>query len=179
MRMSKEHVEQDGRDDVFNRPLYLAGVLDNAADELRQTWLGYEWNDRTRCNCGIVAQQVMQTSAVELKRLLPPIYDNGVFRPTWTAMTQAYCSDSGLTQNEVFSRLLAAGFRATDFAHLENLSHARILARMEPYRNTMLAMCRSRKSDVVAYLRAWAIGIEEFHDTPLPRRAEPIAVAGR
>jgi len=102
-------------DQVFDRPLHLAGVLDNAADELNRTWFGYEWNDRTRCNCGIVARQVLQTSAARLKQILPPIYDQGVFRPTWRSMTETYCSDSGLTRNEVFSHLLAAGLRVGDF----------------------------------------------------------------
>jgi hypothetical protein len=142
----------------------LAGVLDNAADELRRTWLGYEWNDRTRCNCGIVARQVMQTSAAELRKLLPPIFDQGAFRPTWVSMTEGYCSETGLTRNEVFARLFAAGLRFTDFAHLEELSHPRILARMEPHRRTDRVVLRSRKSDVIAYLRSWASGIEEFHD---------------
>lgn len=155
---------QDGRDDVFNRPLHLAGVLDNAADELKRTWFGYEWNDRTRCNCGVVARQVMRTSAADLGRLLPPIYEQGVFRPTWSAMTETYCPDSGLTRNDVFARLLEAGLRPCDFSHLEELSHPAILARMEPLRRVKGPVRRSRKSDVIAYLRSWASGIEEFHD---------------
>jgi hypothetical protein len=153
--------------EVFDRPLHMAGVLDNAADELNRTWFGYEWNDRTRCNCGVVARQVMQTSASELKRLLPPIYEDGIFRPTWGSMTKAFCSETGLSRNVVFSQLMAAGFRASDFAHLEELSHPAVLHRMAPYRKEKGAVCRSRKSDVIAYLRAWALGIEEFHD-PAP-----------
>jgi hypothetical protein len=99
-----------------------------------------------------------------VKKMLPPIYDNGVFRPSWASMTEAYCSDSGLTRNEVFARLLQAGFHAGDFVHLEDLAHPQIRARMEPHRRTHRPICRSRKSDVVAYLRGWAVGIEEFRD---------------
>jgi hypothetical protein len=165
--MTNRHSEQMRRDDVFNRPLYLAGVLDNAADELKKTWFGYEWNDRTRCNCGVVARMVMQTSPAKLKTLLPPIYENGVFYPTWAAMTESHCPDTGLAQNEVFRALLAAGLRREDFSHLEALSHPRIIARMEPHRSTKRAVCCSRKSDVIAYLRGWATGIEEFHDGKL------------
>ncbi len=154
-------------DRVFDRPLHLAGVLDNAADELQRTWFGYEWNDRTRCNCGVVARQIMRTTPAQLKRLLPPIYDeDGIFRPTWSSMTAAYCPATGLTRNEVFSRLLAVGLRPADFSHLEALSHEAILRRMAPARHGMAPVCRSKKSDVIAYLRAWAIGIEEFHDHP-------------
>jgi hypothetical protein len=162
--MNNRQPAHTGCDDVFNRPLYVAGVLDNAADELKRTWFGYEWNDRTRCNCGIVAQQVTQTSATELRTLLPPIYENGVFCPTWASMTEIYCRDSGLEQNEVFRALLTAGLRREDFSHLERLSHPRIVARMEPFRSTKKAVRCSRKSDVIAYLRSWAIGIEECHD---------------
>jgi hypothetical protein len=155
-------------DHVFDRPLHLAGVLDNAADELNRTWFGYEWNDRTRCNCGVVARQVLQTSADRLKQILPPIYDQGVFRPTWRSMTETYCADSGLARNEVFIRLLAAGLHVEDFSHLEVLSHPAIVKRMIPYRRAKTSIVKSRKSDVIAYLRAWAMGIEEFQDEKSP-----------
>jgi hypothetical protein len=154
-------------DQVFDRPLHLAGVLDNAADELNRTWFGYEWNDRTRCNCGIVARQVLQTTPAKLRELLPPIYENGIFRATWRSMTEAGCADSGLSRNEVFRRLLDAGLRFADFSHLEELSHPEIVRRLGPYRRDKTPISRSRKSDVVAYLRAWAGGIEEFHDRKL------------
>jgi hypothetical protein len=163
-RMMNRQAEPMGRSDVFDRPLYLAGILDNAADELKRTWFGYEWNDRTRCNCGIVARQVLEASPDRLGQLLPPIYDKGVFRPTWADMTECYCPDSGLARNEVFRALLAAGLRREDFVHLEQLSHPGILALMEPHRRTTRPVCRSRKSDVIAYLRAWATGIEELHE---------------
>jgi hypothetical protein len=162
--------------DVFDRPLHLAGVLDNAADELDRTWFGYEWNDRTRCNCGIVARHVLQTSSAGLKKLLPPIYDQGAFRPSWREMTDAYCEDSGLTRNEVFARLLAAGLRAGDFDHLEQLSHPKIVRGTPPYRRAATALQRNKKSDVVAYLRAWAGGIEAFHDAKSAQRAPAVAV---
>ena len=155
-------------DQVFDRPLHLAGILDNAADELNRTWLGYEWNDRTRCNCGIVARQVLQMSATRLKQILPPIYDQGVFRPTWQSMTENYCADSGLTRHEVFIRLFAAGLCSEDFSHLEELSHPEIVKRMTPLRKANTSVCRSRKSDVIAYLRTWAAGIEEFQDRKRP-----------
>ena len=162
--MNSRHSEQLDRDDVFNRPLYLAGVLDNAADELKQTWFGYEWNDRTRCNCGVVARQILQTNATKLSKLLPPIYENGILCPSWAAMTESHCPDTGLPQNEVFRALVAAGLRRGDFTHLEELSHPHIRASMEPLRQTRRPVSRSRKSDVIAYLRAWAAGIEIFHD---------------
>ena len=161
-------------DHVFDRPLHLAGVLDNAADELDRTWFSYQWNDRTRCNCGIVARQVMQTSAVKLQRLLPPIYEHGVFRPTWKAMTEAYCSATGLSRNDVFSRLFSAGLRASDFSHLEDLADPKILSRMASLRRERKPVLRSRKSDVVAYLRGWALGIEEFHEEQASRPAPVI-----
>jgi hypothetical protein len=167
---------QNREDQVFDRPLHTAGVLDNAADELNRTWFGYEWNDRTRCNCGVVARQVMQTSATELKKLLPPIYEDGVFRPTWGSMTKTYCSETGLSRNVVFSQLLKAGFRASDFSHLEDLSHPGILKRMASFRREKGPVCRSRKSDVIAYLRGWAIGIEEFHD-PAPVKSQTLVAS--
>ncbi|HEX4140777.1 MAG TPA: hypothetical protein VHY09_10555 [Candidatus Methylacidiphilales bacterium] len=169
--MINRHSEQMSCDDVFNRPLYLAGVLDNAADELKKTWFGYEWNDRTRCNCGIVARLILEASPAKLRTLLPPIYENGVFCPTWEAMTESYCPDTGLAQNEVFRALLQAGLRREDFSHLERLSHPQIVARMAPHRRTKRAVCYSRKSDVVTYLRGWATGIEEFHDRKLAAKS--------
>jgi hypothetical protein len=155
-------------DQIFDRPLHLAGVLDNAADELNRTWFGYEWNDRTRCNCGVVARQILRTSPARLRKLLPPIIENGVFRPTWKEMTQTYCEETGLTRHEVFSPLLAAGLRPSDFYHLEELSHPAIVARMTPYRRHTDAVRQARKADVVAYLRAWAVGIETYRDAHLP-----------
>ena len=176
--MNNRHPEQVGCDDVFNRPLYLAGVLDNAADELKRTWFGYEWNDRTRCNCGIVARLITQTNATELGNRLPPIYDNGVFRPTWAAMIEAHCPASGMAQNEILRTLLDAGLRREDFPHLEQLSHPRIMARMEPHRRTKRPVSCWRKSDVIAYLRGWATGIEELHDRRIGAKFEtPARVA--
>ncbi len=170
--MNTNPSDQSSKDQVFDRPLHLSGVLDNAADDLNRTWIGYEWNDRTRCNCGFVARQVMQTTPEKLRKLLPPIYDNGVFLPTWSSMTQTYCADSGLTQNEVFSRLLTAGLKRSDFAHLEELSHPEVLKRMATLGHDTSKMRCSRKSDVVAYLRAWATGIEAFRDqAPVPASA--------
>jgi hypothetical protein len=166
---------QSREDSVYDRPLHLAGVLDNAADELNQTWFGYEWNDRTRCNCGIVARHVLQTTTAELRKQLPPIYVDGNFTPTWREMTQTYCAESGLTKNEVFSRLFAAGLRTEDFGHLEDLSHPEILAQMTPYRRETVAVRRSRKSDVIAYLRAWAAGIEVFRDNDRVMRVSETA----
>jgi hypothetical protein len=166
--------EQNCEDQVYDRPLHLAGVLDNAADDLNRTWIGYEWNDRTRCNCGFVARQVIQAGPEKLRKMLPPIYHNGAFLPTWSSMTETYCADSGLTQNEVFSRLLTAGLRRSDFAHLENLSHPEILKRMAALGHNTSKIRRSRKSDVVAYLRAWATGVEKFRDQ-VPNAAAIIA----
>jgi hypothetical protein len=55
---------------------------------------------------------------------------------------------------------------------LENLSHPEIQKRMLSYRKEKGPVHRSRKSDVIAYLRAWAIGIEEAHDpAPVEGRA--------
>jgi len=162
--MSAASFAPSREDQVFDRPLHLAGVLDNAADELNSTWFGYEWNDRTRCNCGIVARQVLQTDARGLKRALPPILDQGTFLPSWRAMTQTYCSDTGLPRNEVFARLLEAGLRPVDFSHLEDLAHPEIIQRLNSTRRTNSPVIKSKKSDVIAYLRAWAEGIEEFQD---------------
>jgi hypothetical protein len=168
----------DGDDRVFDRPLHLAGVLDNAADELGRTWFGYEWNDRTRCNCGIVACQILRSSPARLQKLLPPIYDGGVFRPTWKAMTETYCEETGMSRHEVFTPLLAAGLRSADFSHLEDLSHPAIVAHMAPFRRHKDAVQRARKADVVAYLRAWAIGIEAYCDAHRPDRIiEAVRVA--
>ncbi|MEI9999411.1 MAG: hypothetical protein WDO13_09695, partial [Verrucomicrobiota bacterium] len=159
---------------VFDRPLHLAGVLDNAADELSRTWFGYEWNDRTRCNCGIVAAgpahergAVAQAPAADLCRWR-------FLRPTWRSMTEVCCSDTGLTQNEVFTQLFAAGLRVEDFPHLEDLSHPEIVARMTPYRRERSPVRRSRKSDVIAYLRGWAEGIEAHHDAPVRAKASAL-----
>jgi hypothetical protein len=170
--MINSSAERTTDGNVFDRPLHLAGILDNAADDLQRTWFGYEWNDRARCNCGFVARQVMNTSAVRLRQQLPPICENGKFRPTWSAMSEIYCTETGLSRNEVFSRLLATGLRMSDFAHLENLSHEDILPRMGAVRPRAKPVSRSRKTDVVAYLRQWAWGIEEFREQASIRSRE-------
>ena len=149
---------------VFDRPLHLAGILDNAADDLERTWFGYDWNDRARCNCGFVARQVLNLGAKRLKRLLPPIYENGAFHPTWSSMSAVYCTETGLSRHEIFTHLLAAGLRSSDFAHLEELSQPEILRRVAAVRPNAKPVCRSRKTDVIAYLRSWAWGIESFRD---------------
>ncbi len=79
-------------------------------------------------------------------------------------MTETYCSDSGMPRNEVFARLLAAGLRAEDFSHLEDLSHSEIIQRMAVQGRIKSSIIKSRKADVIAYLRTWAEGIEEFQD---------------
>jgi hypothetical protein len=155
--------------EIFDRPLHLAGVLDNAADALARTWFGYEWNDRTRCNCGIVASQILQATPAQLKAALPPIIDDEGFRPTWRSMTEAYCRDTSLPRHEIFARLLAAGLNSSDFTHLEDLADPKILRQMEPRRRVHGSVLRSRKSDVIAYLRTWAEGIERHHDAKISK----------
>ena len=84
-------------------------------------------------------------------------------------MTGRYCSASGLSENEVFRRLFSAGLRPDDFSHLEELSHPEILRRMNLHERGRRPVRRSSKADVIQYLRAWALGIEEFHDqAPAP-----------
>ena len=161
------NAQLSSQDQVFDRPLYLSGILDNAADSLSATWFGYDWNDRSRCNCGVVAREVIQTSSSKLKELLPPIYENGKFYPTWISMTERFCTVTGLSENQVYRRLFEAGFHYSDFFHLETLGNATIVQQMAPLRKVELAVSCARKSDVIAYLRTWAIGIERFHDAKL------------
>jgi len=73
---------------------------------------------------------------------------------------------------------LAAGLRAGDFSHLEELSDPEIRARMMPLRRTTAAIRRSRKSDVIAYLRGWAQGIEQFRDSRQTASGQPALALG-
>ena len=91
-------------------------------------------------------------------------------------MSETYCTEAGLAHSEMFARLAAAGLHASDFSHLEDLSNRDVLQRAAAWRTSGRPVSRSRKSDAVAYLRAWAWGIEEFHDrvavrTPAGQRA--------
>ncbi len=117
----------------------------------------YQWGHMGLCNCGFLAQQITHLKKEEIHQRAMQRYGD------WNEQLNDYCSTSGLPMDELISEMIAFGFDADDLKNLEKLSDPTILS-MLPDGNNGLA--HNVKSDVIIYLRLWALKIEnEMLDT--------------
>jgi hypothetical protein len=76
----------------------------------------------------------------------------------WTEQLNDYCPTSGLLMDDLITELLAAGFIVDDLQHLEMLSDPQVLSYLP---SGSKHLTRNVKSDVVAYLKAWSVMMED------------------
>ncbi len=104
------------------------------------------------CNCGFLAQVVTERSPRE-------IHINALRgRGDWSEQLIDYCPSTRFGMDLVIGELIEFGFGREDLTNLERLSDTQILARLP---NGGSHIMHNSKVDVIAYLNAWALVLED------------------
>lgn len=142
--------------------IQLIEALRRAATRIEDPNGGYAWEDPVRCNCGIVAQELLSTSQDHLEEIIN--------RADMCVWSESVCATTGRPTAIITRELVDAGLSVLDIIGLENLSCAEIRERAglrcnNPAFNTATSHTCYDDYDhaetVVAYLRAWADILEE------------------
>lgn len=128
----------------------IVAALFKTANRLQKT-TSYQWGHMGSCNCGFLAQEITSLNRNE-------IHSRAMERPgDWTEQLNDYCPSSGQKMDDLIDILISFGFTPEDLKHLERLSDPRIL-RTFPLQERNLK--HNVKNDVVKYINAWALHIE-------------------
>ncbi len=111
----------------------------------------YEWGHMGSCNCGHLAQTITRYSKGEIHGAAMWRYGD------WREQLRDYCPQSGLPMDQIIDHMLDFGFKRTELAHLETLSHPAVTARLPVERKYLKHNVRD---DVVLYLNTWAETLE-------------------
>lgn len=112
----------------------------------------YHWGHMGACNCGNLAQELLLVSKAEIHAWALESREGD-----WSEQTDEYCTTSHLPMDLMIRKLLEKGLSAHDLKHLEKLSDPQILALLP---ESERELNYHHKSDVISYLRAWAILLE-------------------
>jgi hypothetical protein len=88
----------------------LIRALRETAHKLRNG-TRYEWLDSANCNCGVLAQTIMDIDGDALDRRIP--------WGCWTFAAEKYCPVTGLPLHDVFAALRTAGIEWHDYKRIE------------------------------------------------------------
>ena len=165
--------------------LRLIEALRETAARLEQEDTVYRWSQLAHCNCGHLAQTItgLPPSAIheaaarqrgdwaEQARTLAPAASSAMAldhgdRPAldegaWEPEDLMACPVAERSMNEIFGELLAAGLDPADIAALERLDDPTVRRRLGTHTSNFL---QSDRSNVVAYLLAWAALLAEQLD---------------
>jgi len=119
----------------------------------------YQWGHMGSCNCGFLVQVVTERNPVEIHQAA--MQGTG----DWSEQLNDYCPSSGFAIDLLITQLVQFGFEVDDLSHLERLSHASVLA--TPYVQGR-QLNHNVKADVVVYLKAWALLLEDQLISTLP-----------
>lgn len=110
----------------------------------------YEWGHMGSCNCGNLAQTLLNISKGDIHRY-------AMDKPgDWSEQLNDYCPTSGLPMDQLIFGLLQKGLSTEDLKHLEYLSDDRVLKAVgRGY------LQNNNLQDVVCYMNAWADLMEE------------------
>ena len=114
----------------------------------------YQWGHMGQCNCGNLAQEIVQMSEAEIHALALRTREGD-----WSEQTAEYCSASKLPMDTMITKMLEAGFTTADLQHLEKLSDKKILKRLP--KEQRYAMSHNVRADVILYMYTWAEMMEE------------------
>jgi hypothetical protein len=142
--------------------------LNLVVNALKNDAVLYAWNSPGSCNCGVIAQALLDVD----RRTLLVKYDearkacgmdgipalqgsNGTVSPTWKNLVHASCSVTGKSMVEVINTLREKGLTAEDIVHLEYMENPAILAVAGEKIQGKSSKYYSTKSNLIAYLEAW------------------------
>lgn len=107
----------------------------------------YQWGHMGACNCGNLAQELIQLTKGEIHRYA--MEKSG----DWNDQLIDYCPDSGYPMDLMISKMLEKGLKINDLRHLEKLSDPNILRNLPSSKNTNLE--KNNLSDVILYFETW------------------------
>jgi hypothetical protein len=157
----------------------LIGALRETAARLGQATTVYRWSHFAHCNCGHLAQTVTQLAPPAIYQaamrevgdwgeqartvaFAPPQPDYGD-RPAldegaWEPPDVDQCPVARRSMDRIFAELFAWGLEPADMGALERLSDSAVRRRLGT--NTV-DYAHGERSNVIAYLLAWADLLEE------------------
>lgn len=129
----------------------LMWALRRAADQVAENPKEYNWNLTSRCNCGLVAAQLLGITSDELAfELATSGFEEGACWTSVGSYVGRMCQQTKLPIPELVKRLAASGLRSWEFDELEDLKNAevvRVMNRRPEYRDP---------KDFIEYARTWA-----------------------
>jgi hypothetical protein len=112
----------------------------------------YHWGHMGACNCGNLAQELLQVSKAEIHAWALQTREGD-----WSEQTAEYCAKSNLPLDLMISKLLQKGLTTSDLQHLEKLSDPQILALLSAEERHLNF---NNKVDLIKYLKAWSSLLE-------------------
>jgi len=110
----------------------------------------YQWGHMGACNCGNLAQQLLDISKAKIHEYAM------LGKGDWTDQVEDYCPTSKYPMDLMISELLNKGLTRQDLQNLEKLSDKKVLMHM-----TKKYPAHNCKNDVIAYLKVWANLLEK------------------
>ncbi|MFY8020312.1 MAG: hypothetical protein ACOVP1_03910 [Bacteroidia bacterium] len=110
----------------------------------------YEWGHMGACNCGNLAQTLLNMSKADIHHLALTRVGN------WSEQLNDYCPSSGFEMDKMIFGLLEKGLSTEDLQQLEFLSNKEILQKIG-----VTSLQNNKREDVAKYLMAWAEILEE------------------
>lgn len=126
----------------------LIEALEKTASKLEKG-AKYQWGHMGSCNCGHLAQELTEFSKAEIHKFAMERSGD------WNDQILEFCPTSGVPMDLMISRMISFGLSLDDLKHLERLSDQSILKHIAKEKRDM--MNKNNKSDVVLYLKTWAI----------------------
>lgn len=138
----------------------LIEAIKKTIDDLKFNKKYYHWAIPAACNCGILAQNILQISKTELSALMDNTGQCG-----WTK-TSILCQETGQRINIIFEKLLSIGLTYQNIINLENLSDKNIEREMNIClfineeiscfnKYFLSSFYRQSKEHLILYLEAW------------------------
>jgi hypothetical protein len=117
----------------------------------------YEWGHMGNCNCGNLAQVLLNISKSDLHKY-------AMQRPgDWSEQLNDYCPSSGLLMDKLIFSLLQYGLNTEDLRELEYLSNKNVLSKLN-----VTHLLHNNRVHVIEYLTAWADILEDELISNLP-----------
>lgn len=129
----------------------LVHALKNAAVNLKKG-KPYEWGHMGNCNCGHLAQVLLNVSHAQIHR--EAMQKTG----DWNEQLNDYCPTSGLEMDQLIWGLLEKGLSQTDLMDLEYLRNAEVLKHIPLSARPLL---HNKREHVILYLETWASLMED------------------
>ncbi|MCH6234440.1 hypothetical protein [Cognataquiflexum rubidum] len=107
----------------------------------------YQWGHMGACNCGNLAQELIQLTKEEIHRFA--MEKSG----DWNDQLIDYCPDSGYPMDLMIGKMLEKGLKINDLRHLEKLSDPNILRNLPSTKSRNLE--KNILSDVILYFETW------------------------